>query len=41
MVCDLIVSSAVVELTEADAAAIDHYMEIAGIDNWMLEVTQQ
>jgi hypothetical protein len=41
MVYDPIASSAVVVLTEADAAAFDHCMEIAGIAHWMLEVTKQ
>ena len=41
MVYDLIASSTVVELIEADAAVIDHYLGIAGIDHRTLEVTQQ
>ena len=41
MVCDLLAKSATAELTEEDTNAIDHYLGITGIDQWVLDVTKQ
>ena len=41
MVYELLAKSALTELTDFEVDAVDHYLEIAGIDQWALDFTKQ